>query len=146
MVTEGEFAMHYKFGDNLCGISKQAIASATATQRLAVLDADMQGIQQLKAIPEFNARFVFITPPSLEVSKARLMPKHSEAGEIQVSEPLVESTATLGSIRSTEHEKQELEYACTPGTYDLILSSDNLDDAFHSLVHFIHSSESYTME
>ncbi|VUC28954.1 unnamed protein product [Clonostachys rosea] len=141
MVVEGKFAAHYKFGENLCGISKHTISAVTAAHRIAVLDLDMQGVQQLKAIPEFNARYIFIMPPNPRLAEARLTPQHVEPGELQISEPLRRSLAGFGYIRCPEQNRAELEYARIPGVYDLVLSSDDLDGAFQSLMDFIIGSK-----
>lgn len=48
-----------------------------------MLDIDVQGVKQLKQIPDFQSRqrLVFIKPPSLDTLKKRLMDRGTETEE-----------------------------------------------------------------
>lgn len=105
-----------------------------------VLDVDIQGVQQLKAISGFEARYVFITPPSLGLLAARLRtPLDLEpAGNY---EALRQSMMELGNSGvPREVMEAELGYARVPGFYDLVLSSENLDETTRVLANYICSS------
>ncbi|KAL2678941.1 hypothetical protein Neosp_009695 [[Neocosmospora] mangrovei] len=72
MTYSGEIATYGTYGDQSRGVSRQTIAAASATGRIVVMDVDMRSVEQLEAIPRFDARYVFITPPSLAVFEPRL--------------------------------------------------------------------------
>lgn len=142
MTSSGEFATYNTYGDHSSGVSRQTIAAGSATQRIVVMEVDMRGVEQLKAIPGFDARYVFITPPSLDVSEARLNAGHSGMETTGIYEPLRRLMAELGNPRVPEEvEEAELVYARVPGVYDLILPSENIDRAFQTLVDYIYSSD-----
>ncbi|KAH7268404.1 P-loop containing nucleoside triphosphate hydrolase protein [Fusarium solani] len=137
MASSGEFATYGTYGDHSSGVSRQAIAAASATGRIVVMEVDMRGVEQLKAIPGFDARYVFITPPSLDVFEARL--SMETAG---IYEPVRRLMVEWGIARVPEEvEEAELGYSRVPGVYDLILPSENLDEAFQKLVNYIYSSD-----
>lgn len=136
MTSSGEFATYGTYGDHSRGVSRQTIATASATGRIVVMDVDMRSVEQLKAIPGFDARYVFITPPSLDVFEARL---NTESTGIY--EPLRRLMVECGNSHFPEVEEAELAYSRVPGVYDLILPSENLDEAFQMLVNYIYSSD-----
>ncbi|UPK92781.1 hypothetical protein LCI18_003716 [Fusarium solani-melongenae] len=137
MVSSGEIAIYGTYGDHSSGVSRQTIAAASATGRVVVMEVDMRGVEQLKAIPGFDARYDFITPPSLDAVEARL--SMETAG---IYEPLRRLMVEWGIARvPKEVEEAELEYSRVPGVYDLILPSDDLDEAFQKLVNYIYSSD-----
>lgn len=141
MTSRGEFATYNTYGDISSGVSRQTIATGSATGRIVVMEVDMHGVEQLKAIPGFDARYVFIRPPSLDVSEARLSAGHSGMETIRIHEPLRRLMAELGNPHVPEEVKEaELVYARVLGVYDLILPSANLDRAFQTLVNYIYSS------
>ncbi|KAH7175947.1 P-loop containing nucleoside triphosphate hydrolase protein [Dactylonectria macrodidyma] len=140
MTSSGEFATYTTYGDHSWGVSRQTIAAGSATRRIVVMDVDMRGVEQLKSIPGFDARYVFITPPSLDVSEARLSAGHLGMETTGIYEPLRQLMAELGNARVPEEvEEAELGYARVPGIYDLILLSENLDRAFQTLINYIYS-------
>ncbi|KAH6984404.1 P-loop containing nucleoside triphosphate hydrolase protein [Ilyonectria sp. MPI-CAGE-AT-0026] len=141
MTSSGEFATYNMYGDHSSGVSRQTIAAESETRRIVVMEVDMHGVEQLKAIPGFDARYVFITPPSLDVSEARLSVGHSGMEATRIYEPQRRLMAELGNPRVPEEVKEaELVYARVPGVYDLILPSEDLDRAFQRLVNYIYSS------
>ncbi|KAJ4176544.1 hypothetical protein NW755_014358 [Fusarium falciforme] len=114
MASSGEFATYGTYGDHSSGVSRQTIAAASATGRTVVMEVDMRGVEQLKAIPGFDARYVFITPPSLDVFEARL--SMETAG---IYEPLRRLMVEWGIARVPEEvEEAELGYSRVPGVSD----------------------------
>ncbi|KAJ6153642.1 hypothetical protein N7470_006601 [Penicillium chermesinum] len=69
------------FSGNYYGTSKQAIENQASKGLIVVLDIEMQGIKQMKANPNFNARYVFIKPPSFEALETRLRGRRTENEE-----------------------------------------------------------------
>ncbi|KAL7524834.1 hypothetical protein ACHAXR_000736, partial [Thalassiosira sp. AJA248-18] len=66
-------------------------------------------------LPELNAKFIFIAPPSLDVLRERLVGRGTETPE------------TLE--RRFQNAKSELEYGMQPGNFDAIVVNDDLDKA-----------------
>jgi len=67
------------------------------------------------AIPELDAKFIFIAPPSVDVLRERLLGRGTETSE------------TLE--RRFQNAKAELEYGMKPGNFDAIVINDDLDKA-----------------
>ncbi|RSL99892.1 hypothetical protein CEP52_009414 [Fusarium oligoseptatum] len=137
MASRDEFAIYGTYGDHSLGVSRQTIATASATGRIVVMEVDMRGVEQLKAIPGFDARYVFITPPSLGVFEARLSMETTG-----IYEPLKRLLVEWDIARVPEEvEEAELGYSRVPGVYDLIVPSENLDEAFQTLINYIFGSD-----
>lgn len=139
MTSSGEFVTHATYGDHSWGISKQTIAAESAKGLIVIMDVNMRGVEQLKTTPGFDARYAFITPPSLDVFEARLSAGHSGMETTRVYESLRRLIAELGDAHVLgKVEEAELEYARVLGVYDFILPSENLDRAFQMLVDYIY--------
>lgn len=55
---------------NMYGTSKKAVKDVLASGRICILDIDTQGVMQVKNT-DLKPHYVFIKPPSLEVSQGR---------------------------------------------------------------------------
>jgi guanylate kinase len=147
MIGENAFVEHAKFGGNRYGTSKKMIGEITAGGRVVVLDIEMevcspspycyfalkmgdyvlmsgkkQGVKQIKQ-SHIAARFVFISPPSMEILEQRLRGRGTEKEE-SIQKRLTQA-------------KNELEYAQTPGAHDIIIVNDDLEKAYQELEAFI---------
>lgn len=67
------------------------------------------------SIPELDAKFIFIAPPSVDALRERLVGRGTETSE------------TLE--RRFQNAKAELEYGMEPGNFDAIVVNDDLDKA-----------------
>ncbi|KAI1134938.1 guanylate kinase [Hypoxylon sp. FL0543] len=123
LVSKNAFVEHACFSGHHYGTSKQTIADQTAKGLVVVLDIDMQGIQQVKAGSEIDARYVFVKPPSFEELEARLRSRGTEREE-DVQKRLSQAKVELG-------------YAETSGVYDAIVVNDDLEKAYRELEEFI---------
>lgn len=143
MVQGGQFALHSMLGEFSLGVTRQTFAAAAAARKIVVVEVDKRGVQQLKALSNFAARYVFITPPSREVAQARWSPGLIETGVIQIHEPTRRALAELRleAVYNPSVDSIEVAYSRIHGVYDLVIPSDNLDEACQSLVNFIQSSE-----
>lgn len=145
MVANHEFAVHNNHGHISIGIPKESIRAGIATQRIALMDVHMEGVQQLKSWSGLDARYVFLTPSIYSFSEPRLMANPSEETDrIRIHEPWRQALADFDlpcDYNKNEHNRAELEYAREPGVYDLILDSDDLDEAFKTLVTFMGGGE-----
>eukprot|EP00128_Syssomonas_multiformis_P018972 Colp12_sorted_trinity150504_noHs@9012 len=121
-VKEGKFIESATFSGNMYGTSKQAIADVAKTGRQCLLDVDMQGVKAIKNT-DLNAKFVFVQAPSLEVLEQRLRARGTETEE---------------SLKlRLETAKKELEYAQTPGAYDLYIVNDDLEASYLKLKEYL---------
>mmetsp|Transcript_28347 Transcript_28347/g.42747 ORF Transcript_28347/g.42747 Transcript_28347/m.42747 type:complete len:292 (-) Transcript_28347:42-917(-) len=141
----GFFIEHAQVHGNLYGTSFQSIfdASSSDENKQCLLDIDVEGVrsiktfqdaqqQQLKSylqlhvqssqrttpqqsLPELQAKFIFIAPPSIDVLHERLMGRGSETAE--------------SLQRRFQNAKAEIVYGTTPGNFDAIIVNDDLERA-----------------
>lgn len=95
IVQRDQFALHIMLREVCHGVTRQALAAAAVAQKIVVMEFDKPGVEQLKALPNFAARYVFIAPPSREVTRAHWNPGQIEIGEIQIHEPTRQTLAGL---------------------------------------------------
>lgn len=128
LLSQGAFVQHATLNDNQYGTSRKAIADEMDKGRVVVLDVEMGGVQQLKANPAIDARYVFIKPPNLEDFKTRLCGRGiAEDEKLQ---------------QRLEKAKDEIEYATTQGVYDKIIVNDYLEKAYQELEEFVYNTTS----
>lgn len=128
LLSQGAFVEHATFNNNQYGTSKKEIADEMDKGMVVVLDVEMCGVQQLKANPDIDARYVFIKPPSLEALKTRLCGRGTEKNE-DIQQRL-------------EQAKTEVEYATTQGVYDKVIVNDYLEKAYQELEEFVYNTTS----
>lgn len=137
-----------------CIFSKKSISDVLYTQRICILDIDVQGVKQLKQIPDFQSkqRLVFINPPSLNTLKARLVDRGTETEEslakrlavaqaeidygkltIQLKVQLIRIVSVKVRLRDCLH----FYIGITPGNFDLVIVNDEVDKAYGKLREFI---------
>jgi guanylate kinase len=129
LVSKNAFLEHTTFGGHFYGTSKKTIVDQTAKERVAVLDIEMDGVNQIKTASDIDARFVFIKPPSIEVLEDRLRRRNTEKEE-DIQKRLALAQA-------------ELDYADTPDVHDIIIVNDNLEDAYRELEAFVYKARMY---
>lgn len=133
-------------------------ASSSHENQQCLLDIDVEGVKSIKkfqdaqqlqlkaadqrshrqssertvsqqSLPELQAKFIFITPPSIDALYERLMGRGSETPE--------------SLQRRFSASKAEIEYGTAPGNFDAIIVNDNLEKAhaeFVETVRMIYSS------
>ncbi|KAJ5918475.1 guanylate kinase [Penicillium verhagenii] len=122
LVAEGAFVEHAQFGSNKYGTSHRTIGDQMAKGLVVVLDIEMNGVQQIKANPSIDPRYVFIQPPSLQVLEQRLRGRGTET-DADVQARLAQATA-------------ELEYGNSQ-TEDMHIVNDDLEVAYRELEAYI---------
>ncbi|KAI9731721.1 MAG: hypothetical protein M1834_004510 [Cirrosporium novae-zelandiae] len=122
LVDEGGFIEHAQFGGNHYGTSIMAVKVIQETGRICILDIEMEGVKQVKKT-DLNARFAFVSPPSLQVLRQRLESRGTEDQE-KVEQRLKQA-------------EKELEYSKTPGVHETIIVNDDLDTAYKQLEEWI---------
>nr|MBF0223559.1 guanylate kinase [Desulfobulbaceae bacterium] len=109
---KGDFLEWAEVHGNYYGTSKTAVREQLSQGIDTILDIDVQGASQLRALANLPATYIFIAPPSLAVLKQRLSDRKTESAE------------TL-AIR-LENAVNELKSA---NLYDYIIVNDLLEEA-----------------
>lgn len=81
-----------------------------------------QGVKQIKN-SSLSARYVFISPPSMDILESRLRGRGTEKEE-SIQKRLAQA-------------RNEMEYSKTDGVHDLIIVNDDLEQAYKELEAFI---------
>ncbi|KAK5627768.1 hypothetical protein RRF57_003483 [Xylaria bambusicola] len=123
LIAQDAFVEYTSFSGNYYGTSKHAIEEQTAKGLIVVLDIEVQGVKQMRARTGFDARYVFIKPPSIGELEARLRARGTETEE-SIQKRLARARA-------------ELEYSEQPGVHDIIITNDEIEEAFKKLETFI---------
>ena len=80
-IARGEFIEHAEVYGNLYGTLRQPLEQAIASGKLYLLEIDVQGALQLKALGE-PGQYIFIAPPDFEELRRRLMKRNTETPEV----------------------------------------------------------------
>lgn len=127
MIANGEFLEHARYVENYYGTPKAPIIEKTEAGTDAILDIDVQGAMQIKAImPE--AVLVFILPPKFSDLESRIRGRSAISDE--------EVAKRLETARG--------EYAWAD-KYDYIVVNDIIEEAAEELL-TIMKAESYKAE
>jgi guanylate kinase len=115
-ISDKKFIEHAEVHGCLYGTSIESVESVWRSNRICLLDIDVNGVKQIKKVPSFNARYVFIMPPDMEELEKRLRDRGTESSE-QIDLRL-------------KNAEDEMEYATGDDEpFDLILVNDNLDES-----------------
>ena len=117
-IDRGDFIEHARVHGNIYGTSKAAVDAILQSNRIPLLDIDVEGVKQMRAIG-FEAKYVFIAPPSFQDLESRLRGRSTE------------SNADI-ALR-LQNSKKELEYG-TDANFDFVLVNDDLGHATRKLV------------
>ena len=120
-ISDKRFIEHAEVHGFLYGTSIESVESVWRSNRICLLDIDVNGVKQIKKLPTFDARFVFIMPPDMGELEKRLRNRATESNE-QVDLRL-------------KNAEDEMEYATSDAEpFDLILVNDNLKESEKMLV------------
>ncbi|AJU88218.1 CPA_1a_G0013000.mRNA.1.CDS.1 [Saccharomyces cerevisiae] len=122
MIKNNEFIEWAQFSGNYYGSTVASVKQVSKSGKTCILDIDMQGVKSVKAIPELNARFLFIAPPSVEDLKKRLEGRGTETEE-SINKRLSAAQAELAYVETGAHDK--------------VIVNDDLDKAYKELKDFI---------
>ncbi|QDV09742.1 Guanylate kinase [Planctomycetes bacterium Poly30] len=110
-ITEGAFIEHAEVHGNMYGTLKEPMERAIADGKVYLVEIDVQGALQLKAL-EVDGIYVFVAPPDFEVLRNRLSGRGTETPEVLERR-----------LKKAEDEYRERE------RYDHIVVNDNLERA-----------------
>ncbi|KAL8879124.1 MAG: hypothetical protein Q9198_003206 [Flavoplaca austrocitrina] len=129
LVDEGGFIEHAQFGGNYYGTSVKAVEDVAEKGRICVLDIEMEGtlsdkkgVKQVKRT-ELNARFLFLSPPSVKVLEQRLRGRGTENED---------------SLRKRlDQAAKEMAFSKEEGVHDKIVINDELEKAYKEVDEWI---------
>ncbi|EER32770.1 guanylate kinase [Candida tropicalis MYA-3404] len=125
LIEEEKFIEWAQFSGNYYGTTVKAVKDVAEQGRTCLLDIDMQGVKSVKKT-DLNARYLFISPPSIEELRTRLTGRGTETDES------LEKRIAAASA--------EMEYAET-GAHDQIIVNDDLEKAYVEFKKFILEQE-----
>ena len=118
MIARGEFLEYARVHNKIYGTSIAGVRAVADTGKTCLLDIDVQGAALVKKT-NLNARFIFISPPALNVLEARLRGRGTESEkEIAVR------------LENAQKEMASLEIS---GFYDAVIVNDDLEVAYARL-------------
>jgi len=117
-VSRGDFLEYAEVHGNLYGTSLKSLNDVMGKR--PILDIDVQGVKNVKAQVEKHSsvlqpKYIFISPPSMDILKKRLESRGTETVE------------TLE--KRTKNALAEMEYGTAEGNFDEIVVNDDLDEA-----------------
>ncbi|KAL8907899.1 MAG: hypothetical protein Q9207_001136 [Kuettlingeria erythrocarpa] len=115
LADSGGFIEHAQFGGNYYGTSVKAVKDVAEKGRICVLDIEMEGVKQVKKT-DLNARFLFLSPPSIEVLEQRLRGRGTDDEE--------------SVQKRLQQAEKEMEYAKEEGAHDKVVVNDDLETAY----------------
>jgi guanylate kinase len=114
-IEKGDFLEWAKFADNYYGTYKSTVEKALLEGKNIALEIEVQGAMQIKEkMPE--AKLIFVSPPSIEELKSRLIGRNTESEEV-IQKRL--------SIVESEFEKRKY--------FDYEIINDDLNRAYEEL-------------
>lgn len=125
MIEDEKFIEWAQFSGNYYGTSFKAVEDVAAQNKICILDIDMQGVKLVKKA-NMDARFLFLSPPSIDALRERLTGRGTETDE-SLSKRIAAAAA-------------EMEYAKT-GAHDKIVVNDDLEKAYKEFRAFIVDEE-----
>ncbi|CAI5759825.1 unnamed protein product [Candida verbasci] len=126
LIDEKKFIEWAQFSGNYYGTTIKAVKDVADKGVICLLDIDMQGVKSVKKT-DLNARFLFISPPSIEELRKRLTRRGTETDE--------------SLERRINAASDEMEYAKLPGSHDKIIINEDLDKAYEEFKKFILEQE-----
>jgi guanylate kinase len=120
MIAAGELLEHATYGKHRYGTPRQPVEATLAAGAPALLEIDLQGARQVKAVLPDVFR-VFLTPPSWDELARRLAARGTESPEI--------AAARL--------ERARLELAASP-EFDAVVVNESVEQACDELINLLH--------
>ena len=83
-----------------------------------MLDIEMEGVKQVKKT-DLNARFLFLSPPSLEILEQRLRGRGTDSEE--------------AVVKRLKQAEKEMEFSKEDGVHDKVVVNDDLEKAYREV-------------
>ncbi|KAG0064986.1 hypothetical protein BGZ89_008683 [Linnemannia elongata] len=135
MIAKDQFLEHAVYASNTYGTSRKAVQDIKDSGKICIMDIELQGVKQIRELARksreeggggvegFEARYLLVRPPSLEVLEARLRARKTE------SEDAIQ--------KRLEAARREWDAGSDPGNFECIVVNDDLDTAYRDLHRFI---------
>ncbi|ORY10869.1 guanylate kinase-like protein [Clohesyomyces aquaticus] len=125
LVDRKGFIEHAQFGGNHYGTSIKAVEDIAEKGRTCILDIEMEGVKQVANHPNFpRPRFLFLSPPSMEILEQRLRSRATDKEE--------------AVLKRLNQARVEMEFADSgEAPHDKIVVNDDLDKAYQEVREFI---------
>ncbi|RLN98631.1 hypothetical protein BBJ28_00024786 [Nothophytophthora sp. Chile5] len=118
-IKAGLFLEHADVHGNVYGTSKRAVQNVQEKGKICILDIDIQGVQQVKK-SGIRAKYLFISPPSMEELEQRLRGRATETEDkIQLR---------------VKNAAGEVAFGEQPGMFDANLVNRVVDDSFREML------------
>ncbi len=100
-IEAGDFIEWAEVHGNLYGTLREPMQAALAEGRVYLVEIDVQGGAQLKAL-EIPGEYVFIAPPDLETLERRLVKRGTDAPEV-IERRLRKAREEMGAVEKYDH-------------------------------------------
>lgn len=117
-IDQDDFIENAEFSGNMYGTSKSSITDVQAQNLICILDVDIQGVKNIKKT-DLNPIYISIQPPSMEILEKRLRDRQTETEE--------------SLQKRLEAARIDMELSKEPGTFDLVIINDDLEEAYEKL-------------
>lgn len=114
-IAEGKFIEYAEVHGRYYGTSIAAVEAVRNAGKICILDIDVQGCRLVRKA-NFPAKFMFISPPSMQELEQRLRGRGTE-DEAAVAKRL-------------ENARGEMEARDEPGLFDCLIINDDLERAY----------------
>ncbi|KAK3822137.1 MAG: guanylate kinase [Linnemannia gamsii] len=142
LIARNQFLEYAVYSGNTYGTSLKTVQDIRDSGKICIMDIELQGVKQVRALAAeekekkgkeglggngegFEARYLLVRPPSLEVLEARLRARGTE---------------TEDSIaKRMEAARRDWDAGSDPDNFEHIVVNDDLDRAYEDLHQFIFS-------
>lgn len=124
MINNNEFVEHTEFSGNLYGTSKKAVQDALRTDKLFILEVDIEGVRSISKHADLKPVFIFIKPPSKQLLIERLSSRGTESQD--------------ALKKRLDRADDEIKFADSGEVqFDLVLVNDDLEETYQKLKIFL---------
>ncbi|KAF9933349.1 guanylate kinase [Linnemannia zychae] len=136
MIAQNQFLEHAVFSGNTYGSSRKAVQDVKDAGKICIMDIELQGVKQMKALAKkdqqvgpngFEARYLLVRPPSLDILEKRLRERGTETEE--------------SIAKRLEAARRDWDAGSDPTIFESIIINDDLDRAYEELCQFIFSKK-----
>lgn len=123
MIENGEFLEYAHVHTNIYGTSIAAMDAVKKQNKICILDIDVQGARSIRKLEHVKARFLFVSPPSMEELEKRLRGRGTETEE------------KIG-VR-LENAKLEMASRNEAGLWDHVMVNGKLEESSKTFIDFV---------
>lgn len=124
-IRNNEFLEHAEVHGNYYGTSWSSLKDVQIKGKKCLLDIDVQGVKNIKRMESerLQPKYIFITPPSLEVLEQRLIGRGTESAE--------------SLAKRTANARSEVEYGLQQENFDVVVVNGDLTEACHDFARLV---------